>query len=127
MAYVRFTERERIAVSSPAFCQGSLQLTQLLTGLGAPGLGRVPDSTTAAAVKQVVVSMGATLDGFEASAPSSVRGDVRGVVSALRAAANGDISAVRSSEFERAGTRISDARQALSGCGQAAGSAGEGG
>lgn len=105
------------ATPSADFCQVSTQLSQALSLAGVPVVGPIPDGIPPDKVKGALDSVQG-LDGWERSAPSSVRDDVRSMVAGLRAAATGNLNAARTKEFTEAEARVAQASLGQSGCPQ---------
>ncbi|HET7486561.1 MAG TPA: hypothetical protein VFJ85_01435 [Acidimicrobiales bacterium] len=84
------------------YCDASGRLSSALAAAGVPLEGDLPATVTADSFKLVVRTMGSELDAVSKRAPGSAKPDAKVVVSAVKKAAAGDLTLVRSPEFRRA-------------------------
>lgn len=115
-AFAYSRSQDKMSGPDRRFCASSLELAQILTALGAPEVGPLPDSVRPEAINRVLTATGAKLGGLEESAPSEIRADVKQVLADLRAAAAGDVTRTRSPGFVSAETRIASFQKAPNGC-----------
>lgn len=120
-AFAYSRSQNGVSGPDPTFCATSVELAQRLTALGAPEVGPIPDPVRPEAIKELLTTMGARLDGLGRSAPSEIRADVTRLLTDLRAAVAGDLTGARSPGFASARIRIASFQQSPDGC-QPAGS-----
>lgn len=90
------------APANPTYCELSAQLGGLLAGVGVPPAGAAPASVRPAAIKKVLTQMGGRIDELQKVAPSTISGAVKTFITALKQAAAGNASRIRSPGFVEA-------------------------
>lgn len=116
----------RTGPPNPRFCELSVALENAVTDVGAPPVGVFPDSVQPERLKAQMDRLNAQLDELVRLAPSKIGGDVKLVVTDLRAAADGDAKGVHSLDFVSAEKRIAKLQKSPQGCPRTGGGPGAG-